>query len=93
MEYGVKENKHMSYRNRHAKIRVRQDRTGKFRTETAGRDGFSSKFAMTTDPNTNTTSLFLDLSGCDPICMTGTEARTLYQLLHKHYVFTGKVTI
>lgn len=75
--------------NRNATIRVREDKTGKIRTETAGRDSGSVEFAVSTNPKTNSTALFIDLPQ-NSISLTGSEARTLYRLLNKHYSSVGK---
>jgi len=77
------------YANRNASIRAREDRTGKYRTETYNRDWDSTNFAVSTDPTSNSTSLFID-SVEGSLRLSGSEARTLYRLLNKHYAFTGK---
>lgn len=75
--------------NRNATIKVREDKTGKVRTETRNRDQGSVQFAVSTNPKTNSTSLYVDLP-YDSFSLSGSEARTLYRLLQKHYSSTGK---
>jgi hypothetical protein len=82
-------NQHMSAANRNAIIRFRRDRTGKFRTETAKRDKDSVNFAMSTDVKVNSSSLYIDFPEGE-LRLSGSEARTLYRLLNKHYVSIGK---
>ena len=77
--------------NRNAVIRTREDRTGKTRTETYRRDDSTSSFAVSTDTKNDSTRLFIDLPGSGGVQLTGSEARTLYRLLKKHYSSTGKV--
>lgn len=76
--------------NRQAVIVTREDRTGKLRTETSRRDENTASFALTTNRTSNSTSLFIDAADGSGISMSGSEARTLYRLLRKHYKFTGK---
>lgn len=75
--------------NRNAIIRAREDRFGKFRTETANRDPGTTNFAATTSPITHATRLFIDLPE-GSVSLTGAESRTLYRLLRKHYAFAGR---
>lgn len=77
--------------NRNAVIRTREDRTGKLRTETHRRDDTTSSFAVSTDTRNDSTKLFIDLPYSGGVQLTGSEARTLYRLLQKHYSSTGKV--
>ncbi len=77
--------------NRNAVIVTRIDRTGKTRTETQRRDPYSAALAVSTDPRTNATNLFIDLP-YTTAQLTGREARTLYRLLQKHYRRTNKTT-
>jgi len=82
--------KTINYTNRNAFIRTRRERSiGAYRTETVGRDSESTNFSVQTDPTTNSTSLYIDSSNV-ALRLTGSEARTLYRLLNKHYTFTGK---
>lgn len=76
--------------NRNAIIRTRTDRAGKLRTETARRDAYTTNFAASTAKNANRTRLFVDLPEGTTISFTGSEARTLYNLLQKHYATAGK---
>lgn len=76
--------------NRNAIIRTRTDRVGQLRTETARRDAFTTNFAATTAPRANRTVLFVDLPDGASVKLSGSEARTLYNLLQKHYANAGK---
>jgi hypothetical protein len=76
--------------NRNAVIVTREDRSGKFRTETSRRDENTTSFAVSTNPTSNSTALFIDTVDGAGISMSGSEARTLYRLLRKHYKYTGK---
>jgi len=77
--------------NRNATLRTREDRTGKFRTETVGRDATTFTAAASTNPKTDATQLFVDFPhNGEAIRFTGREARTLYRLLQKHYRETSK---
>lgn len=78
--------------NRNAVIVSRTDRNGNLRTETQRRDANTTQFAVSTDNASNSTSLFIDFSEYDTVKLSGSEARTLYRLLQKHYGFTGKTT-
>lgn len=75
--------------NRNAFIRVREDKTGVCLTETRGRDDGTTNFSVVTDTASNSTSLNIDSSNV-ALRLSGSEARTLYRLLSKHYAFTGK---
>lgn len=77
--------------NKNAIIRNRVDRTGKLRTETAGRDEDSIVAAISTSTRTNTTNLFIDdpMSG-ETVRLDGRLARTLFRLLASHYGYTNK---
>ena len=74
---------------RNAFIRAREDKTGVYLTETKGRDDGTTNFSVITDPTSNSTSLSIDSSNL-ALRLSGSEARTLYRLLSKHYAFTGK---
>ena len=76
--------------NRNAIIRTRTDRVGKLRTETARRDAYTTNFAASTAKSANRTRLFVDLPEGATFTLSGSEARTLYNLLRKHYVSAGK---
>jgi|GEM_PF-2520869 len=71
--------------NRNAVIRTREDRTGKLRTETARRDGTTITAAVSTNPRTDSTQLYIDFPKGEVVQLDGREARTLYRLLQKHY--------
>ena len=76
-------------RNRNSNIKFTEDNNGELRTETRNRDEGSASFAITTNPNSKASSLYIDLP-YSSIRLSGSEARTLYRLLNKHYTFTGK---
>jgi len=76
--------------NRSASIRTRECRRGKLRTETHGRDDGSFNVAVTTNPQTDATRLFIDTPEGNTYSFDGRTARTLYRALQKHYQFTGK---
>ena len=80
-----------SYVNRNAIIRAREDRKGNYRTETARRDDTSVNFAVSTNPENNATMLYIDRPEGVRLRLNGREARTLYRLLSKHYMYTGKI--
>jgi hypothetical protein len=81
----TRKNRNFVAKNRNAVIRTREDRTGKLRTETAGRDDTTCSFAVSTNPRTDSTHLYIDLPKGDVVQFDGREARTLYRLLQKHY--------
>ncbi len=76
--------------NRNASIRTREDRRGNMRTETIRRDGNTVNVAVSTNPGTDATRLFIDTSTGESIQFDGRTARTLYRALQKHYQNTGK---
>lgn len=76
-------------KNKNAVIRVVEEIGGKIRTETARRDEDSASFAITTNYNSNASALYIDLPNSS-IRLSGSEARTLYRLLYKHYSTAGK---
>lgn len=85
--------------NRNSRIVSRIDRTGKVRTETTNRDGGTLDIAVSTDTRTNTTRVFFDAEGREgnfggraDLSLTGSEARTLYRTLQRHFEATGKST-
>ena len=71
--------------NRNSFIRTREDRTGKLRTETVGRDDSTITAAVSTNPKTDSTKLFIDFPNSGTVQLDGRETRTLYRLLQKHY--------
>lgn len=77
--------------NRNAKIRVRELNDATVRTETANRDKDSMNFSMVTNERTNSTTLYVDSPDGDSLELTGQEARTLFLLLNKHYLYTNKI--
>lgn len=79
-----------SYQNRNASIRTREDRRGKLRTETFRRSEDSINVAVSTNPATDSTMLFIDSPDGQSYSFDGRTARTLYRALQKHYEFTGK---
>ena len=87
----------MAKPNQHAHVRTRIDRTGKIRTETAGRDR-GIDVAITTNKRTNTTRVFLDLEGrramdfgSADVTLDGRQAWTLFRALAKHFDAQGKL--
>lgn len=76
--------------NKNARIVSRVSRNGKLRTETARRDQGSTEMAVTTDPRSNASKLFLDLDDGSSVSLSGREARTLYRLLSAHFEYSGK---
>lgn len=87
----TRRNRKFVAQNRNAVIRTREDRTGKTRTETARRDGTTITAAVSTNPKTDSTKLFIDFPNRGGVVeFSGSEARTLYRLLQKHYEQTGK---
>lgn len=77
--------------NRNAIIVNRTDRTGKSRTETQRRDPGSPVMAVSTDPRSNSTNLFIDFPWYgEGLRLDGHQARTLFRMLRKHYSATGK---
>jgi len=76
--------------NRNATIRTRSDRTGKLRTETFRRDDDSIVAAVSTDPRSDSTNLFVDFPDQSSVRFDGRQARTIYRLLQKHYRQTNK---
>ena len=86
-----KKNNKLDSQNRNAIIRTRKDRTGKLRTETARRDENTISAAVSTNRKTDSTRLFIDFpNNTTGVEFTGSEARTLYRLLQKHYNEIGK---
>ena len=76
--------------NKNARIKSRVSRNGKFRTETIRRDFGTMNMAVSTDPNTKATRLFIDAEDGESINLTGRQARTLYRLLQTHYEYTDR---
>lgn len=76
--------------NRSASIRTRTDRNGKLRTETHRRDVDTTSVAVSTDPRSNSTKLFVDTADGFSYQFDGRTARTLYRALQKHYSETQK---
>lgn len=76
--------------NKNASIRTRNDRNGNIRTETFGRDDDSLNIAVSTDPRTEATRVFIDTSNGVSYNFDGRMARTLYRALQKHYRNTDK---
>ena len=77
--------------NRNSRILSRTDKTGKLRTETAGRDSGSTVMAASTDSRSNSTNVFIDFGSfgsSENVRLSGREARSLYRLLRAHYKAT-----
>lgn len=82
----MRKNRKTIGQNRNATIRTREDRTGKLRTETFRRDSDSITAAMSTNPKTDSSTLFIDIPNSpETVRLDGRQARTLYRLLQKHY--------
>jgi len=86
----TRRNRKLVSQNRNAVIRTREDRTGKLRTETARRDSTTITAAVSTNRKNDSTRLFIDFPEQGTVQFSGSEARTLYRLLQKHYSETGK---
>lgn len=82
--------KNVVNQNRSASIRTRKDSRGKLRTETFRRDSQSINIAVSTNPTTNATMLYIDTPEGDTYRFDGRTIRTLYRALQKHYQFTRK---
>lgn len=83
----------VTHRNRNSRINSRVDRTGKIRTETVNRDWDTIKAAVSTHPRKKSTNLYVDFPIGETIrsvAFSGSEARTLYRLLQKHFDVTNK---
>jgi hypothetical protein len=78
--------------NKQARLVSRLDRNGRVRSETTRRDPNAFNAAIRTDQGVNSTTLFLDnVDGLySELRLNGHQARTLFNLLRKHYSFTGK---
>ena len=87
----TRKNRKFVSQNRNATIRTREDRTGKLRTETFRRDDSTITAAVSTDRTTDSTNLYIDFPNQNgAVQFTGSEARTIYRLLQKHYRETQK---
>ena len=76
-------------RNTRSEIRTREDNRGNIRTETYRRDVGSTSIAVSTDPRSNSTRVFIDFAEGDTYRLDGRTARTLYRALQKHYASMG----
>jgi hypothetical protein len=76
--------------NKNARIVSRVARNRKLRTETKRRDFGTTQMAMSTDPTTQSSQLYIDLDDGRSVKLSGREARTLYRLLRTHYKFSRK---
>jgi len=76
--------------NKSASIRTRSDRRGNLRTETFRRDEDSLNVAVSTNPKTDSTRVFIDTAEGDSYSFDGRTARTLYRALQKHYQAANK---
>jgi len=83
-------NKNYIPTNRSASIRTREDSRGKLRTETFRRDEDTVSVAVSTNPRTDATNLYIDSAAGDCLSFDGRTARTVYRALQKHYQFTQK---
>lgn len=85
-----KAKKNIRARNKCARIINRIDNTGKMRTETVNRDAESLTIAISTDPRSHASRLFIDDVDGTTVEFTGATARTLFRTLWKHYWYTDK---
>lgn len=76
--------------NKNARIVSRVSRNGKLRTETRRRDFGAANVAVTTDPNSKATRLFIDFENGEYINLSGRQARTIYRVLQAHYEYTDR---
>jgi hypothetical protein len=82
--------------NHNARIINRKTKNGKLRTETRYRDAGADRFAISTDKH-DATKLFIDIDGGDArdgysLTLTGRQARSLFRVLGKHFLYTNKST-
>ena len=77
-------------KNKSASIRTRNDRHGNLRTETFRRDESSLNVAVSTNPKTDSTRVFIDTATGETFSFDGRTARTLYRALQKHYQASNK---
>jgi hypothetical protein len=78
-------------KNRNAVLVTRKTLNGKFRTETSGRDDDMLSVAVSTDPTTDNTKMFINCNDFgNTVRLSGAQARTIYRALQKHYQFVGK---
>ncbi len=75
-------------RNRNSFLKYTETNNGELRTETYNRDEGTASFAITTNASSKASSLYIDLPD-GSIRLSGSEARTLYRLLNKHYTNAG----
>ena len=81
--------------NKNARISSRLDRTGKLRTETTRRDNGELDVAISTNPRTGRTRVFVDADGRNnripfaSLELNGHQARTLFIALEKHFRAVG----
>jgi len=85
-----RKNRRTQSTNHNATITSRFDRNGKLRTETTRRDEGQLEIAVSTNPQTDATLLFVDTPTGQTVKFDGRAARTLYRTLQKHYQFAGK---
>jgi hypothetical protein len=76
--------------NRNAVIRNSVTRNGRYRTETARRDEGTLRASAFTDPNRNSTRIYIDHPDYGTISLSGREARTIFRVLNEHYNYTGR---
>ena len=81
----TKNKKNTVNQNRSASIRTREDRSGNLRTETFRRDDNATNVAVSTNPSTDSTVLYVDSSDGASYRFDGRTARTIYRTLQKHY--------
>lgn len=79
--------------NRNSRIRQRITRNFRRRTETVNRDADSIRVAASTTSSDNT-NVYIDFPSEDGdklyVVLSGAEARTVYNVLRKHYMMLNK---
>ena len=76
--------------NRNAIIRNSVTRNGRLCTETARRDEGTLRAEVYTNPNSNSTRVYINHPEYGTIYLSGREARTLFRVLNEHYTYTGR---
>lgn len=81
--------------NKNSHIVSRIDRRGNLRTETSRRDPGTLDVAVSTDPRSNSTRVYIDVEGrsnafgCADLELSGHQALTLYRTLARHFQNTN----
>lgn len=77
--------KNVTPQNRNASIRTRRTPDNEVRTETFRRDLGTVNVAVTTDRDTHSTTLFINVPSGTAVSFDGRTARTIYRILQRHY--------